>query len=98
MIEIAQRAHNFQNNPAILSDGKTFSYRELLSGSKHASLHLLSDQSDLNSQRVAFMVTPGFDYVKVQWGIWRAGGIAVPLNPVYPFASYNMLSMTQELP
>ncbi len=28
---------------------------------------------------MAFLVTPGFPWVAVQWGIWRAGGIAVPL-------------------
>jgi malonyl-CoA/methylmalonyl-CoA synthetase len=28
---------------------------------------------------VPFLVTPGFSWVSVQWGIWRAGGIAVPL-------------------
>ncbi|WP_234017004.1 AMP-binding protein [Nostoc sp. 'Lobaria pulmonaria (5183) cyanobiont'] len=30
-------------------------------------------------QRVAFLIPPGFEYVATQWGIWRAGGIAVPL-------------------
>jgi malonyl-CoA/methylmalonyl-CoA synthetase len=40
---------------------------------------LLAEKKDLNEARVAFMVAPGFDYVKVQWGIWLAGGIAVPL-------------------
>lgn len=33
------------------------------------------------------MVDPGFDYVKVQWGIWRAGGIAVPLCLTHPLPS-----------
>jgi malonyl-CoA/methylmalonyl-CoA synthetase len=42
---------------------------------------------DLNEKRVAFMVQPGFDYVCVQWGIWRAGGIAVPLCLDYPLPS-----------
>jgi malonyl-CoA/methylmalonyl-CoA synthetase len=28
---------------------------------------------------VAFLVTPGFPWVAAQWGIWRAGGVAVPL-------------------
>ena len=28
---------------------------------------------------VPFLLTPGFSWVAVQWGIWRAGGIAVPL-------------------
>ena len=30
------------------------------------------------------MVTPGFDYVNVLWGIWRAGGVAVPLCLSHP--------------
>ena len=30
-------------------------------------------------ERVGFLVTPGFPWVAMQWGIWRAGGIAVPL-------------------
>ena len=28
---------------------------------------------------MAFLITPGFPWVAVQWGIWQAGGIAVPL-------------------
>lgn len=28
---------------------------------------------------MAFLVTPGFWWVATQWGIWRAGGISVPL-------------------
>ena len=28
---------------------------------------------------MAFLVPPGFQYVAVQWGIWQAGGIAVPM-------------------
>lgn len=30
------------------------------------------------------MVTPGFDYVRVLWGIWKAGGVAVPLCITHP--------------
>jgi len=30
------------------------------------------------------MISPGFDYVAAQWGIWRAGGIAVPLCVLHP--------------
>ena len=34
--------------------------------------------------RVAFLAPPGFAWVAVQWGIWRAGGIAVPLAVSHP--------------
>ena len=33
------------------------------------------------------MVDPGFDYVKVQWGIWQAGAVAVPLCITHPLPS-----------
>ena len=40
---------------------------------------LLAGREDLQEERVAFLLTPGFPWVAVQWGIWRAGGVAVPL-------------------
>ena len=33
------------------------------------------------------MVDPSFEYVALQWGIWRAGGIAVPLCVLHPLPS-----------
>jgi malonyl-CoA/methylmalonyl-CoA synthetase len=45
---------------------------------------LLDGRDDLNEARVAFLVPPGFAYVAVQWGIWRAGGVAVPLATSHP--------------
>jgi len=40
---------------------------------------LLDSRRDLQEERVAFSVTPGFAWVATAWGIWRAGGVAVPL-------------------
>jgi malonyl-CoA/methylmalonyl-CoA synthetase len=40
---------------------------------------LLGDAEDLNEARVALLVTPGVEYVAAQWGIWRAGGIKLPI-------------------
>jgi len=78
-----------KNNPAlaILSDGSRYSYQDLISASHKFALCLLDGKSDLKEERVAFMVNPGFDYVKVQWAIWQAGGIAVPLCLTHPFPS-----------
>ena len=72
---------------AIHHKGKSFTYRELLEASASFAADLLAEQDDLNESRVAFMVNPGFDYVKTLWAIWRAGGIAVPLCLSYPFPS-----------
>ena len=41
---------------------------------------LLDGSTDLGEQRVAFLIPGSFEYAAVQWGIWRAGGIAVPLS------------------
>lgn len=40
--------------------------------------------ADLDEARVAYLIPPGFQHVAVQWGIWRAGGVAVPLAVSYP--------------
>ncbi len=69
---------------AIVADGQTYTYQQLLDDSARMAGWLLDGRDDLAEARVAFMITPGFDYVRVQWGIWRAGGIAVPLALSYP--------------
>lgn len=40
--------------------------------------------TDLEEARVAFLVGPGPSYATVQRGIWRAGGVAVPLAVSHP--------------
>jgi len=87
MIPIIKRAENNKNNKAIISSGETYDYGDLIQSSRVVAERLLRDNKDLKSARVAYMVTPGFEYVAVQWGIWRAGGIAVPLCLNYPLPS-----------
>lgn len=72
---------------AIVDQSKAYSYGELMNSATKIASFLLGEKSDLNEARVGFMVSPGFDYVAVQWGIWMAGGIAVPLCITYPFPS-----------
>ena len=45
---------------------------------------MLAGRDDLAEARVAFLAPPGFHYVAIQWGVWRAGGIAVPLAVSHP--------------
>ncbi len=42
---------------------------------------LLAGRADLGEERVAFLLPPGIPWIATLWGIWRAGGIAVPLAP-----------------
>ena len=75
---------------AVVDSQGSFSYDQLLDASLRVASALLSGRSDLQEERVAFLVTPGFRWVAVQWGIWRAGGIAVPLpvNSAKPELEY----------
>jgi malonyl-CoA/methylmalonyl-CoA synthetase len=78
------QAHQHLDRIAIVSSEGRFTYQQLLSVSAQVAVNLLQEAQDLQEQRVAFLVPPGFDYVATQWGIWGAGGIAVPLCVVHP--------------
>ena len=81
---------------AIVDRTGAYTYDQLDRASGHAAARLLEGRDDLNEARVAFLVTPGFDYVAVQWGIWRAGGIAVPLPMSHPPAELEYLLRDSE--
>ena len=51
----------------------------MLRRSESIAAELLGGEDDIQESRVAFLVPPGPDYSVVQWGIWRAGGVVVPL-------------------
>jgi len=74
---VQSQLHN--ERTAIIDGGGVYSYADLLQASSSVVAGLLSGRSDLQEERIAFAVTPGFAWVATLWGIWRAGGIAVPL-------------------
>lgn len=83
-LPLITRAEQHNNKIAIVTNKGGFSYRNLLHISSLIATTLLQDTEDLQEQRVAFLIPPGFEYVATQWGIWRAGGIAVPLCVSHP--------------
>ncbi len=83
-LSLFERAHRHNDRIAIGSAEGEFSYAELLGASQSVASLLLDGRRDVEERRVAFLVPPGFDYAATQWGIWRAGGIAVPLALSYP--------------
>lgn len=87
MLQLIKNASQTQGDQAIVADNQTYTYQHLLEASHGFASILLEQTTDLAEARVAFMVSPGFDYVRVQWGIWRAGGVAVPLCITYPLPS-----------
>jgi malonyl-CoA/methylmalonyl-CoA synthetase len=74
---------------AIIAADGVFTYDDLDESSRRVSGALLADNEDLKETRVAFLVTPGFAYAAVQRGIWRAGGVAIPLAVSYPPAELD---------
>src|SRR5688572_14732662 len=70
--------------PAIVAVDGTYTYQQLDDASRRVAGALLGDNDDLNQTRVAFFVPPSFAYAAVQRGIWRAGGVAVPLAISHP--------------
>jgi malonyl-CoA/methylmalonyl-CoA synthetase len=89
-LPLIQRAERWRERTAIADTGGSFTYGDLLDVSARVAGALLAGRRDLSEERVAFLVAPGFAWVAVQWGIWRAGGIAAPLprNAVRPELEY----------
>ncbi len=84
MINLIERLGHFKDKTAIVDERGEYSYNDLLDSSSKVAVHLLGDQKSLNEARVGFIVPSSFEYVSVLLGIWRAGGIAVPLCVSHP--------------
>ncbi|MFK5920615.1 MAG: acyl-CoA synthetase [Verrucomicrobiota bacterium] len=78
-LEIISRARLFESKVALRTEKNEHSYQDLLSRSAQIASALLDKSDDLREARVAFLIPAGFDYVATQWGIWRSGGVTVPL-------------------
>ena len=83
-IPLLRRAEKHGGRVAIATPEGDYTYNRLLEASWRVASGLLSGQKDLEGRRVAFLTPRTFDYPVVQWGIWRAGGVAVPLCEAHP--------------
>ena len=83
-IPLIARAVEHGGRTAVVSPKGEFSYNDLLDASARVAAELLGGRGDLAEQRVAFLTARDFDYAAVQWGVWRAGGVAVSLCEVHP--------------
>jgi malonyl-CoA/methylmalonyl-CoA synthetase len=81
---LIDRAGGFGERVAISDRSGTYGYDDLLVGSARGAARLLDGSPDLDGARIVFMVEPSFEYVRIQWSIWRAGGVAVPLCLTHP--------------
>ena len=65
---------------ALVDGDESYSYGAVNSRINRFATGLLGDRVDLQEERIAFFLPASLDYVTCMHGVWRAGGIAVPLN------------------
>ncbi len=84
---LARAQHHFGRTALVVGESH-YSYEELLAGSAQVTAYLLGGRDDLQEARIAFLMPPGLEYVTTLWGIWQAGGVAVPLCLQHPPAEW----------
>ena len=99
-LALVRRARVHADRLAVVGPEGVFTYQDLLVTSGLVSERLSAvvldprepgevagiGNEDLAEARICYLVPPGFEHVAVQWGIWRAGGVAVPLAVSHPTA------------
>jgi malonyl-CoA/methylmalonyl-CoA synthetase len=83
-IPLIDHAEKNRQKTAVIANNRAYKYEELSMASCSIASYLLRKEKNLHEKRVAFLVPPGFEYVAVQWGVWRAGGVCVPLSLSHP--------------
>jgi malonyl-CoA/methylmalonyl-CoA synthetase len=78
-LPIIERAKLHGESIAYSASAVSTTYAQLLDDSARLAGYLLKSRNDLREARVGMLVPPGADYSTVQWGIWRAGGVMLPL-------------------
>jgi len=81
---LLQVATGDRERTAVIDPSGSYTYGRLDTDAWRVANALLSHRQTLAGARVAYLVTPGYQYAVVQEGIWRAGGIAVPLALSHP--------------
>lgn len=83
-IPLIARAETCGDSVALIDAQGPHSYTELLAASERVASALLHGRNDLAGERICYLIGPNFQHVAVQWGIFRAGGVAVPLCVSHP--------------
>jgi malonyl-CoA/methylmalonyl-CoA synthetase len=80
---------NLSDSLALVAPDGVCTYAELADAADRVAAGLLAERGDLDEARVAFAVAPGVVYAAVLHGVWRAGGVAVPLALSHPPAEHD---------
>ncbi|MES2924248.1 MAG: acyl-CoA synthetase [Verrucomicrobiota bacterium] len=79
-LPLIARAQSHGHRIAVRAGDREYTYAELLDASAAVAAALLGAGKDLAEACIAFLAPGGFEYLAIQWGIWRAGGVVVPLS------------------
>jgi malonyl-CoA/methylmalonyl-CoA synthetase len=90
-LPLVARARQWPRRPALIDPQGTHTYGDLLRDSGRVAGALLAGAADLLEERIAYLLPPGVAHAAVQWGIWRAGGVAVPLALSHPPAEWEYI-------
>lgn len=88
---LVAHAQQHAGRTAVVDATGTYVYDELLQDASRVAAALLEGREDLREERVAFLLTPGYSWVTVLWGVWLAGGVAVPLPLGVPAAELEYI-------
>ncbi len=83
-IELLARADSNRERPAIVDPELTTTYAQLVAAADRVAAALLGTAGIVAGDRVAYLIAPCANHVAALWGIWKAGGIAVPLALSHP--------------
>jgi len=71
---------HYPDKTALVDQGTSHSYAAVNERIELCAAGLLQGLTDLQEERIAFLLPASVDYVTLLHGVWRAGGIAIPLN------------------
>ncbi len=83
MISIIERSRLYASRTAIIDATGTYTYADLLQQATRIA-EAIAGKAGARPGPVLFLIPSGFSYVAVQWGIWLAGSIAVPVHTAHP--------------
>ena len=79
-MKIFEQIDSYKERIAIESNNEQFTYGYLIERSNLIASFLLNNKEDLMEEKIGLLMNPNIDYICTLWGIWKAGGVAVPLS------------------
>jgi len=80
MLDIFKNAEQYAERVALRDKTGSYKYKDIVKASNKTASALIGSDSDLKEQRIGFLIPPSFEYMSILWGIWKAGGIGIPLS------------------